>query len=70
VLIESIGGVAADLILAQAKQWPAISSSWGRTGAAVLPGSPWAAMRTGVRAAMVPVMLVRGVAQQGKVTPR
>jgi nucleotide-binding universal stress UspA family protein len=71
VLIESIGGVAADLILAQAKQWQAdliVMGTHGRRGLARLAlGSDAEQV---VRAAMVPVMLVRGVAQQGKVTPQ
>ena len=70
VLIESIGGVAADLILAQAKQWPAdliVMGTHGRRGFARLAMGSDAEQV--VRAAMVPVMLVSGVAQQGKVTP-
>jgi nucleotide-binding universal stress UspA family protein len=70
VLIESIGGVAADLILAQAKLWHAdliVMGTHGRRGLARLAlGSDAEQV---VRAAMVPVMLVRVVAQQGKVTP-
>jgi len=70
VLLESIGGVAADLILAQAKQWPAdliVMGTHGRRGLARLAMGSDAEQV--VRAALVPVMLVRGVAQQGKVTP-
>jgi nucleotide-binding universal stress UspA family protein len=71
VLIESIGGVAADLILAQAKEWPAdliVMGTHGRRGLARLAlGSDAEQV---VRAATVPVMLVRGVVQQGKVTPK
>ena len=70
VLIESIGGVASDLILAQAKQWPAdliVMGTRGRRGLARLAMGSDAEQV--VRAAMVPVLLVRGVAQQGKVTP-
>ena len=70
VLIESIGGVAADLILAQAKQWQPdliVMGTHGRRGLARLAlGSDAEQV---VRAAMVPVMLVRGVVEQGKVTP-
>ena len=70
VLIESIGGVAADLILAHAKQWQPdliVMGTHGRRGLARLAlGSDAEQV---VRAAMVPVMLVRGVVQQGKVTP-
>ena len=70
VLIESIGGVAADLILAQAKQWQAdliVMGTHGRRGLArLVMGSDAEQV---VRAATVPVMLVRGVVQQGKVTP-
>jgi nucleotide-binding universal stress UspA family protein len=71
VLIESIGGAAADLILAQAKQWPAdliVMGTHGRRGLARLAMGSDAEQV--VRAAMVPVMLVRGVAQrEGKVAP-
>lgn len=70
VLIESIGGVAADLILTQAKQWPAdliVMGTHGRRGLARLAMGSDAEQV--VRAATVPVMLVRVVAQQGKVTP-
>jgi nucleotide-binding universal stress UspA family protein len=70
VLIESIGGVAADLILAQAKQWQPdliVMGTHGRRGLARLAlGSDAEQV---VRAATVPVMLVRGTVQQGKVTP-
>jgi len=70
VLVESIGGVAADLILAQAKQWPAdliVMGTHGRRGLARLAMGSDAEQV--VRAATVPVMLVRGVAQKGKATP-
>jgi nucleotide-binding universal stress UspA family protein len=70
VLIESIGGVAADLILEQAKQWQAdliVMGTHGRRGLARLAMGSDAEQV--VRAATVPVMLVRGVVQQGKVTP-
>jgi nucleotide-binding universal stress UspA family protein len=70
VLIESIGGAAADLILAQAKQWHAdliVMGTHGRRGLARLAMGSDAEQVA--RAATVPVMLVRGVAQQGKVTP-
>jgi nucleotide-binding universal stress UspA family protein len=70
VLIESIGGAAADLILAQAKLWSAdliVMGTHGRRGLARLAMGSDAEQV--VRAATVPVMLVRGVAQQGKVTP-
>jgi nucleotide-binding universal stress UspA family protein len=70
VLIESIGGVAADLILAQAKQWQPdliVMGTHGRRGLARFAlGSDAEQV---VRAATVPVMLVRGTVQQGKVTP-
>jgi nucleotide-binding universal stress UspA family protein len=70
VLIESIGGVAADLILAQAKQWRAdliVMGTHGRRGLVRLAlGSDAEQV---VRAATSPVMLVRGVARQGTVTP-
>jgi nucleotide-binding universal stress UspA family protein len=70
VLIESIGGAAADLILAQAKQWQPdliVMGTHGRRGLARLAMGSDAEQV--VRAATVPVMLVRGVAQHGKVTP-
>jgi nucleotide-binding universal stress UspA family protein len=70
VLIESIGGVAADLILAQVKVWQPdliVMGTHGRRGLARLAlGSDAEQV---VRAATVPVMLVRGVEQQGKVKP-
>lgn len=69
VLIESIGGVAADLILAQAKTWQPdliVMGTHGRRGLARLAlGSD--AERV-VRAATVPVMLVRGSSQAKKET--
>ncbi len=70
VLVESIGGVAADLILAQSQQWPAdliVMGTHGRRGLARLAMGSDAEQV--VRAAMVPVMLVRGVSQPGDVTP-
>lgn len=70
VLIESLGGVAADLILAQAKNWHAdliVMGTHGRRGLARLAlGSDAEQV---VRGATVPVMLVRGPAQQRNVTP-
>jgi nucleotide-binding universal stress UspA family protein len=61
VLIESIGGVAADLILAEAKIWQPdliVMGTHGRRGLARLAlGSDAEQV---VRAATVPVMLVRG----------
>jgi nucleotide-binding universal stress UspA family protein len=69
VLIESIGGVAADLILAQAKTWHPdliVMGTHGRRGLARLAlGSDAEQV---VRAATVPVMLVRG-SSQGKKEP-
>jgi nucleotide-binding universal stress UspA family protein len=69
VLIESIGGVAADLILAQAKTWQPdliVMGTHGRRGLARLAlGSDAEQV---VRAATVPVMLVRGLSQ-GKKEP-
>lgn len=70
MLIESIGGVAADLILAQAEQWQAdliVMGTHGRRGLARLAMGSDAEQV--VRAATVPVMLVRRVAQPGKGTP-
>jgi nucleotide-binding universal stress UspA family protein len=61
VLLESIGGPAADLILAQAKEWPAdliVMGTHGRRGLARLTmGSDAEEV---VRTATVPVLLVRG----------
>jgi nucleotide-binding universal stress UspA family protein len=69
-MIESIGGVAADLILAQAKQWKPdliVMGTHGRRGLARLAiGSDAEQV---VRAATVPVMLVRGTAKQRKAVP-
>jgi nucleotide-binding universal stress UspA family protein len=70
LLIESIGAVAAELILAQAKQWQAdliVMGTHGRRGLARLAmGSDSEQV---VRGATVPVTLVRSAGQQGKVTP-
>jgi nucleotide-binding universal stress UspA family protein len=67
VLIESIGGVAADLILAQAKTWKAdliVMGTHGRRGfARVAMGSDAESV---VRAATVPVLLVRGPSRAKK----
>jgi nucleotide-binding universal stress UspA family protein len=69
VLLESIGGVAADLILAEAKTWQPdliVMGTHGRRGLARLAlGSD---AENVVRAAAVPVMLVRG-SSQGKQEP-
>ena len=69
VLLESIGGAAADLILAQAKIWQPdliVMGTHGRRGLARLAlGSD---AENVVRAATVPVMLVRG-AGLGKQEP-
>lgn len=67
VLIESIGGAAADQILAQAKQWQAdliVMGTHGRRGLARLAMGSDAEQV--VRGATVPVMLVRGTLEQGK----
>jgi nucleotide-binding universal stress UspA family protein len=61
VLLESIGGVAADLILAQAKEWQAdliVMGTHGRRGLARMAMGSDAEQV--VRAASVPVLLVRG----------
>lgn len=67
VLLESIGGRAADLILAQAKEWHAdliVMGTHGRRGLArVAMGSDAEEV---VRGATMPVLLVRGTAQQAK----
>jgi nucleotide-binding universal stress UspA family protein len=69
VLLESIGGVAADLILAQAKTWQPdliVMGTHGRRGLARLAlGSDAEQV---VRAAAVPVMLVRSSSQGKKET--
>jgi len=61
VLLESIGGPAADLIVAQAKQWPAdliVMGTHGRRGLRRLAlGSDAEEV---LRSAPVPVLLVRG----------
>lgn len=70
MMIESIGGVAANLILAQAKQWKPdliVMGTHGRRGLARLAMGSDAEQV--VRAAAVPVMLVRGTAKQGKAMP-
>ena len=67
VLLESIGGAAADLILAQAKEWPAdliVMGTHGRRGLVrIAMGSDAEQV---VHGAAVPVLLVRGIAKQGK----
>jgi nucleotide-binding universal stress UspA family protein len=72
-LIESIGGAAADLILAQAQEWHAdliVMGTHGRRGLARLAlGSDAEQV---VRAATVPVLLIRGTPLEKKmvkVTP-
>jgi nucleotide-binding universal stress UspA family protein len=69
VLVESIGGVAADLILAQAKKWKPdliVMGTHGRRGfARIALGSD---AENVVRAAGVPVLLVRGPSQGKKET--
>ena len=67
VMVESIGGVAADLILEQARQWHAdviVMGTHGRRGIFRLAlGSDAEQV---VRGATVPVMLVRGQASAEK----
>jgi nucleotide-binding universal stress UspA family protein len=69
VMLESIGGAAADLILAQAKTWQPdliVMGTHGRRGLARMAlGSDAEYV---VRAATVPVLLVRG-SSQGKKEP-
>jgi nucleotide-binding universal stress UspA family protein len=64
VLLESIGGQAADLIIAQAKEWSAdliVMGTHGRRGLArVAMGSDAEEV---VRASTVPVLLVRSTPQ-------
>ena len=67
VMVESIGGVAADLILEQAKEWHAdliVMGTHGRRGIFRLAMGSDAEQV--VRAATVPVMLVRGQAATQK----
>lgn len=71
VLLESIGGAAADQILAQAKEWPAeliVMGTHGRRG--LLRIAMGSDAEQVVRAAMVPVLLVRCIAPQGKTVPK
>ena len=60
VMVESIGGVAADLILEQAKQWHAdliVMGTHGRRG--ILRMAMGSDAEQVVRAATVPVLLIR-----------
>jgi nucleotide-binding universal stress UspA family protein len=71
VLVESIGGPAADLILAQATEWPAdliVMGTHGRRG--LLRVALGSDAEQVVRAATVPVLLVRGTLSQGKSAPK
>jgi nucleotide-binding universal stress UspA family protein len=67
VLVESIGGVAADLILDQAKEWRAdliVMGTHGRRGIFRLAMGSDAEQV--VRGATIPVMLIRGQAATKK----
>ncbi len=67
VLIESIGGPAADLILAQAKEWPADLIVMGTHGRRGLRRFAMGSDAEGVlRSATVPVLLVRDAATESK----
>ncbi|HWG71914.1 MAG TPA: universal stress protein [Steroidobacteraceae bacterium] len=69
VMVESIGGIAADLILEQAKEWHAdviVMGTHGRRGIFRLAMGSDAEQV--VRGATVPVLLVRGQAAAGKST--
>jgi nucleotide-binding universal stress UspA family protein len=71
VMIESIAGPAADLILAQAKEWLAdliVMGTHGRRG--LLRVALGSDAEQVVRAATVPVLLVRGTLTQGKSAPK
>ncbi len=71
VLVESIGGVAADLILEQAKDWRAeliVMGTHGRRGIFRLAMGSDAEQV--VRASVVPVLLVRGNAVSKKAAGR
>jgi len=65
MMLESIGGAASDLIVAQARQWPAdlvVMGTHGRRGLARLAlGSDAEEV---VRLSAVPVLLVRGLPQR------
>jgi len=71
VMVEAIGGAAADLILAQAKEWHAnliVMGTHGRRGFLRLAMGSDAEQV--VRASRIPVLLVRGQTEAGKpVTP-
>jgi nucleotide-binding universal stress UspA family protein len=71
VLLESIGGAAAGLILAQAEEWPAdliVMGTHGRRG--LLRVALGSDAEQVVRAATVPVLLVRCTAPQSKQMPQ
>jgi nucleotide-binding universal stress UspA family protein len=71
VLVESIGGVAADLILEQAKNWRAeliVMGTHGRRG--ILRLAMGSDAEQVVRASVVPVLLVRGQAVAKKAAAR
>lgn len=70
-LLESIGAPAADLIVAQAKQWPAdliVMGTHGRRGLARLAMGSDAEQV--VRAVSVPVLLVRTATQRRTQVPQ
>ncbi len=71
VLLESLGERASDLILAEAKAWPAdllVMGTHGRRGLArLVMGSDAEAV---VRASTVPVLLVRGAAKSSAAARR
>ena len=68
VLLETLGGPAADMILAQAKEWAAdliVMGTHGRRGLArMVMGSDAEGV---LRGSNVPVLLVRGAPRQGAV---
>ena len=67
VMVESIGGIAADLILEQAKQWHAdliVMGTHGRRG--ILRVAMGSNAEQVVRAATVPVLLIRCTAATRK----
>jgi nucleotide-binding universal stress UspA family protein len=68
VLLESIGGSAADLILDQAKEWPAdliVMGTHGRRG--LLRAALGSDAEQVVRGAKVPVLLIRAPSQPAAV---
>lgn len=69
VLLESIGGSAADLILAQAKEWPAdliVMGTHGRRG--LIRATLGSDAEQVVRGSSVPVLLIRAAPERADKT--